>query len=443
MSDIGTTKFIPLTDLVVDFENYRLGPQPGQNETIQAMIEEQGEKLAVLAKDILEFGLSPFDLLMVCPTDKEGVYRVIEGNRRVTALKILHQPALAHGVPIEKAISDLVRKHDGKLLDQCRCVVVKDKEEGYRWIERKHAIGLEGAGTEGWGAIAIRRAQAAQGKPQISLQVLDYVKRNAKLSQKDLEQIDHHKFPVTNLERILEDKDSMDDLGLSVQNGEIVASKSPEWTLNMLSQIVKDVASKAKRVGDIFDKAKRDKYIKDLSGNQKAVAPTNKSWSLTSGAAIKTAAGSMTTGRRVPLSTERKTIVPKGHKLKITHTRINKIYDELRKLKVDDLPNAGAVLFRVFIELSGDEYAARNPGIGIKPDDKLVSKLTAIANYMESNAVLTKAQLKPLRVALGRQHDVLSTNTLNAYVHSAQIIPRADDLKSAWDSIEPFVAKLW
>lgn len=442
--EIGTTKYISIQDLLLDTENYRLGPQSGQNETIQAMIAEQGQKLVVLAQDIATNGMSPFDLLMVCPTGVKGKYRVVEGNRRITSLKLLNQPALAHGTPIEKRIRDISGDKKSKVIDHCHCVIVESKEAAYLWIERKHDTGLEGAGTESWMAVAIRRAKAAMGKPQIALQVIDFITKNATITDAEKKKITDAKFPITNLERILEDKDSLAQLGLHVENEEIVATKSPEWVLGMLTQIVTDIALKKKKVGDIFDKKKRDNYISGVGGQQKVPSASAKGWSLVSGATLKAGGNSTTPGKRLPLSTDRKTLIPRGYKMAITHARINKIYDELRKLKVEDFENAAAVLFRVFVELSADHYIQAKK-VAANPDEKLRVKLQKIADFMLHNSIMTKNDLKPIRKAIDaeRPHEVLSTDTLNAYVHNLHVIPKAKDLKTSWDSFEPFIANLW
>jgi hypothetical protein len=60
---------LEIVNLQLDTENYRLGPQPDQPQTIKAMIEEQEDKLVELAKDIVENGLSPIELIAVCPLD--------------------------------------------------------------------------------------------------------------------------------------------------------------------------------------------------------------------------------------------------------------------------------------------------------------------------------------------------------------------------------------
>src|SRR5437773_11133994 len=97
-NQVGTIQNIPLTDLLLDPENYRLEPQATQLATIHAMIAEQDEKLIDLAEDIVDLGgLSPIVLTAVCPSSDPEKYMVLEGNRRVTALKLLKDPELAVG----------------------------------------------------------------------------------------------------------------------------------------------------------------------------------------------------------------------------------------------------------------------------------------------------------------------------------------------------------
>lgn len=87
-------KSIRLTYLFVNTENYRFEPLTSQKEAIDKMIEDQGEKLYNLASDIMEFGLSPVDLIQVTLSGEENKYIVLEGNRRVTSLKLLNNPSL-------------------------------------------------------------------------------------------------------------------------------------------------------------------------------------------------------------------------------------------------------------------------------------------------------------------------------------------------------------
>ena len=87
-------KTIRLTSLLVNTENYRFEPQSSQKEAIDRMVEDQNEKLYALAVDIVRNNLSPVDLIMVTPDENNARFIVLEGNRRITTLKILSNPSL-------------------------------------------------------------------------------------------------------------------------------------------------------------------------------------------------------------------------------------------------------------------------------------------------------------------------------------------------------------
>jgi hypothetical protein len=60
--------------------------------------------------------------------------------------------------------------------------------------------------------------------------------------------------------------------------------------------------------------------------------------------------------KSVPLSTSRITLIPSNCSLKIKVSRINKIYKELRGLEVKGFENSCAITFRVFLELSVENF---------------------------------------------------------------------------------------
>ena len=87
-------RMIKLTSLFVNTENYRFEPLSSQKEAIDKMIEDQGDKLYSLVDDIVTNGLSPVDLIIVTPNEDSNKYVVLEGNRRITSLKLLNNPTL-------------------------------------------------------------------------------------------------------------------------------------------------------------------------------------------------------------------------------------------------------------------------------------------------------------------------------------------------------------
>ena len=86
---------LDIADLHINIENPRFEMVGNQREAIKTMIEDQGEKLAKLADDITNEGLNPGDPIFVTKHEKQpNQYNVLEGNRRVTALKLLVNPDL-------------------------------------------------------------------------------------------------------------------------------------------------------------------------------------------------------------------------------------------------------------------------------------------------------------------------------------------------------------
>ena len=59
------------------------------------MIKDQQEKIVNLSDDILKDGLDPTNLpIIISEPTLNDIYIVLEGNRRVVALKILNNPEL-------------------------------------------------------------------------------------------------------------------------------------------------------------------------------------------------------------------------------------------------------------------------------------------------------------------------------------------------------------
>jgi hypothetical protein len=96
---------IPLANLLVDLINPRHNQQPSQREAISTIAFDQGMKLVNLGEDIIARGLSLNDFPMVTPADEEGMYVVLEGNRRVAAMKLITSPSLLTSIGLPKNIT--------------------------------------------------------------------------------------------------------------------------------------------------------------------------------------------------------------------------------------------------------------------------------------------------------------------------------------------------
>src|SRR5258708_37220532 len=148
---------LPVASLLIDEENPRLSnPNAGQREALRSLASYQGRKLQMLAADILVHGLNPSDLTIVMPFDTdENRYIVLDGNRRLAALRALENPdslvdTVGKGVLTE--IRKLSKKYQEAPQETIPCLVVRERDEARHWIELRHSGELEGAGSVAWGS---------------------------------------------------------------------------------------------------------------------------------------------------------------------------------------------------------------------------------------------------------------------------------------------------
>src|SRR5690606_37145313 len=95
----------------------------------------------------------------------------------------------------------------------------------------------------------------------------------------------------------------------------------------------------------------------------------------------------------------RSTVAPANLTLTVQNQRIKDIYRELQRLKVEEFANAGAVLIRVFLELTVD-HVVKTKNVTVKPRADLGLKLQAVHDYLQADGTMTRAELAPIRRAI-------------------------------------------
>lgn len=195
-------ELIELALLLLSDKNPRLEPSFGETEALTNMIKDQGEKLLVLASDIIENGLNPLDTIAVYPSETySGYYEVGEGNRRICALKLLGDPSLIKPINISlhsKFVNLSEKYREQKMIE----VGVFDNEEALRhWMEIRHMGEQGGRGLSKWNSIQKARYGRIQSGSDSLLDFWDWLVNNNILTKDEI-----YRVTKTNWQRVLRER---------------------------------------------------------------------------------------------------------------------------------------------------------------------------------------------------------------------------------------------
>ena len=313
------TKLIKISNLKINSENPRFETVENQREAITSIIENQKEKLIRLGDDIIEYGLNPADLIIVTPDlNDKNTFIVLEGNRRITTLKILNNPNLVSATSMNgllnrfKKLSD---KFNENPIFNAQCVVFENEIEAMKWIRLKHTGENEGVGTVPWDAQQKARfEEKINGKSSYALQIIEHLKNDVSFDENLKSEL--AKMPSSNLQRLLTDPNVRKTIGLDIKNGKIVTSYSADEIRKPLTRIVRDLTNPEFTVKQIYYKEDRDKYIetfdnldipiKDNTIGEWEIDGKNYKKSISSNRTTSEEAPATKKATNIPLSTNRK-----------------------------------------------------------------------------------------------------------------------------------------
>ncbi len=462
---------LKLSNLYLDLQNPRYEEQKSQNEALNTIAKEQGSKLLVLLKDIIDNGLNPSDIPIVMPDPaKDNGYIVLEGNRRIAALKLFNKTGILTSTSQRQRFSKLHDSHKNAIPKSIECLVVDTREEANLWIERKHEGEMNGAGTVRWDSVQKGRFLACKtGKDTRAVQLIDFMKAATEGDNQFEEQL--RKVGTTNLDRMLGTPEVRSSLGLEYNHGEY--SSRYEWAevLKGLKAIVKRMSKDDFKVGDIYRKEDRLQFIADIPvdelpdktkkvGNpwklkdfipskQKSIPEDEGEEEQEKGDEKDKGKGKAGEPSQQERPTSREMFLPEDLVLAIPNDRINRIYNELKLMSHLTLPNACAVMSRVFLELSVDKYMEafkllKNDAMtGARDKRDLKQKTNEVIHHMNRTRCADEAITKGMKALVNKDSSPFSIDTMNAYVHNGDFNPIPENLMLTWDNIQPFVIALW
>lgn len=473
MNTRGTKKWkkseIPIKKLSLWDENPRFPEEyfsKNESELIEYFLRKKEFKIESFAKEVAkEFDLPQLERIVVFQYKGKNI--VLEGNRRLVAYKLLLNPSLTSNQALRVLFEGLQKQTKIKDSFKLEANITTIKDEGLRFIDRKHN---RGNNEVGWGEperrnFAVQRSHG-KGKDVLRVELANAVK---KLSLPDaIKEAVLSRGLVTTFYRITDSASAREKLGYEVSESGTIGIKDQKKFEDLLKVIAYHVwVKKDFKGGDVdsrsLNKTKSiENYVsglqaKDATRMDKEIKKSTKE-TLFGEQVILTPART----RSNQLSGGRKYLI--NSSIYIQNPRINDIYDELRKkIEVDNAPNAVAVLFRVFMECSIDCYIDTHK-LQIKDDTKLAGKILKVVDHLEDAIALRrlaeegiktptseefkkakeKVKFKNMRrVATKDNNSILSVETFHDFVHDYRTSPIPTELKKHWENLDGFFGALW
>jgi hypothetical protein len=432
---------VEIEKLLLDEVNPRFGKPLSQDDMLARFAADP--KTQKLAAHIAANGINPLDsLAVVAAPGKAGRYVVKEGNRRLSAIKLLNNQHLATEdrlVSKYRTISKSAKKN--AVPQRMTCVVFAKATDAEEWMLVKHGGQLDGAGTVEWDGIQRGRFNLRSGRNEqygTAIGFLDEAIDHQWISEDDASEVN-----ISSLARVLNDKTVQKDLRIQVESGLVTFGLAKDGPERLAKRLVSDWRKESGlRVEEIYDQDKRKAYAARLRAELDLEDGAG-----TSSAKRTKASRSVKKSKGQSLAGSRKGIVPRSYQISFPtgSERVAAILTEMKRLDTHKFPNASAVIFRTFFEISVHHYLKKNAQ-HVNQSDTLKALTERAISHLQTNHQKpndVKDAVKPVRAGFSAPHSLFGIQTLHDYVHHPKRHPLPSELRSQWDNFSDFLKLLW
>jgi hypothetical protein len=457
---------VPTHRLIPNFANPRHVVVETTEEAIEALMSKMPRKMLSLATDIVNYGLDPSSLPIV--VKEADSYIALEGNRRVAALRLIHDPQLIKlESPYLEAFEALHLKD--ALPAEVRCIVFDERAEADHWIELRHTGQNDGAGTVPWGSPEQNRFRKQRGsQTDAAMRFAEAMRTLFPDETQFLRDVDQVEAEVsTTLGRVIQNPERRAHFGFEQRDGALYVRHNVEELLPLLERLFRDLASGTENATNLRDKSYLENYmtrmlnevphersrlekpiaVDEWAATQQAVGTQGNDES-TGGvgegdsngedeeAESEDASGETSASRRKRNREELH--IFQGISLKHLDLRTSDVLKEAQKLYIDTSPNLCAVMLRVVLDLVSSSFysliRSKNPD-----NAEFKAKILSCANRIDPSC--TEPSLTRARMLI-QSDGALSPKTMNGYVHAWNKSPLARDVREMSAAYGPLLVKI-
>ena len=461
------SKTLPVASLHLDAKNPRLGRETtarAPREIIQHLFDH--DKALDVAQSIVARGYFPNEpLLAVRESEK---YVVVEGNRRLAALKALREPGLLDG-KVARQVEKLARRLiDPQSIARVPVVIAPNRRMTDRQIAGKH-IGTPVLAwrAENRASFILEKLEEgydnAELRDELGFSVTDIqaarqtraiadMARSLPLPEEIKAKLENRRSKLfTTLGRVFESTVGRDFLQVEpdVDHGIKGTTTSAEFAKGF-SRLVTDVAlgkesSRTLNTNDDIRNYFESWDTKDRPAKKRgSFVPAD----LIVGSSVASSSTVTVTKKRTRTKQVSQTVLPSSLKVRFGGDRLVDIREELTKLRRDKFPNAGSVLLRVFFELAVLDYLKRTGDLAkvtatLKAKGALRHDTPTIKQLVPTLISIVKTRLPKVeaaKVEKAIKYDPaapFSINDLHSFVHQSGEWPGERDIQQFWLRTEP------
>lgn len=428
---------VVVKDLVLDVKNIRLDAEHAtQDEVINDLFLNE-DAMSVL-ESICQSGYFPDEPPVVIK--ENDAFTVLEGNRRVVALKALISPKIAPA----KFVSKIERLMEGRLpIETINVHIATSRDEAMEYLSAKHTKTTR----KQWSAL--RRAyfyyaQKEQGQSVEKLierykgvDIPEYIRmyemHRAALSLHNISEDIRKKisnkgvFNISTLERFYSDKHIQNLLGIDFDKvtGEAKIPVSDSFD-KVYSRVVTDISlGIATSRKELSKEGDRKKYINSV------VAEVLEGKDLEKGE--KQEVSKIRIPKKAP-HLEKRNLVSNKISDTFESPGIGRVLWELQNIDYRKYPNATADTLRTFLEIVLKKYLEKTGGLPTPKKGRYIY----LANVLEKmeNDLTSQSNHRLVQVVQEIQKNKWYLDSIN---HNPDVFAVPDRVIEAWDQIQPLI----
>ncbi|MGZ0707264.1 hypothetical protein ACWPKO_02875 [Coraliomargarita sp. W4R53] len=474
---------ISINSLKLWDENPRLSEYKSSStdrEIVRSLLEANGNSgLRALTNKIVDNGWQELEsVVVIAQARKKGSskqeYLVLEGNRRVSCLKLLNSPALALK-PADKIFFARRRKDMGDSFSQIiRVCVAPDEEQAIKYVTARHTqrpIMMWDAGdNHRWiHSLYLKYDEDIESVSEImgldqpkiraaltSIYLRDYVIDKGLLSTSDARVLQEESFPWSTLDRTISFSGFKDRLGLLFSDGVLSSTKGEEYFNGMLSGIFSRIAEgyvSPQKKGVITSRScKNSVEANNFAEEIEASLPKDTGEHSTSVYPIREQSSTNTAQNEDETEEDIQPAksgnggkrsngcLADGYEISTTDERICGLFNSLKKVSPRSHPDAVALVLRCLIELSAKHYIKKHERYpAFKKYAKNINQDPTLATAIkflkaECSDILDPNLFKSFQM-LQESGSLISLTSLNLVAHSEYHSMSTQELRDFWKRI--------